>query len=516
MIKSNKNTYLQIPATYPAHLKYRKLIIFLFACFLSRVSYGQDINFTQFYVNPALLNPSFTGTEGRPAIFLSYRKQWAGLDGSPSTMNFNVQTSLPNRVNLGMNVSSQKVGLVSTTGFLFAGGYTLPLATNNFVRFGISFGGSFNKVDVASLNFGSAAGNNPNDPLLANLAGNSFQPAGNLGVSYHTKSFHAGVALPSLFQPIYLTSSAFSTNFKPFDNVVLHASNRFYLANGKDVFEPYVVYRLSKGLPGQFEVAALFHYQHVGWIGASYKQDFGISGLLGLKMNKLIALGYSYSLPSAGTNEIGRPSHEIHLAYLFGQHKKEIVQTYSFVDTDKEKLRKKTGREPVVAKKTTPAKPVPQKVEPKKEPIKTAPVAEEKPTNVLPVAPVVDAQHHEEQEKIKRLEVHAENPLEEHNETNHPHAERHEFVKRGGHHAEMDLGDYVIAGVFRAEANAKRYSEGLQKMGFSDIDYGFLTEKQLWYVHLSGSNVIDEARQMRDKFRKLHVFRDSWLLTVHN
>lgn len=429
-------------------------------------------------------------------------------------MNFSLQNSLPNRLNLGLNVSNQQVGLISTTGFSVTGGYTLPLATNNFIRFGISFGGAFNKVDVSSLNFGNSAGNNPNDPLLASLAGNSFQPTGNLGVSYHTKSFHAGIALPTLFKPIYLTSSAFSTNFKPFDNLVLHASNRFYLANGKNVFEPYVIYRLSKGLPGQFEMAALFHYQHLGWVGASYKQDFGISGLLGLKMNKLMALGYSYSLPSSGANEIGRASHEIHLAYLFGEHKKDVVQTYSFVDTDKEKIHKKAG--PVVAKKTETkpaAKPVPQKIEVKKEPVKTVPP-------VLPavpvVGPVVDAQHLEEQEKIKRLEVHAENPLEEHNQTNHPHAERHEFVKRGGHEAEMDLGDYVIAGVFRSEANAKHYSDGLKKMGFGDIDYGFLTAKQLWYVHIAGSNDIIETRKMRDQFRKLHVFRDSWLLTVHN
>ena len=131
------------------------------------------------------------------------------------------------------------------------------------------------------------------------------------------------------------------------------------------------------------------------------------------------------------------------------------------------------------------------------------------------VPPVVDAQHTEEQEKISRLEVHSDNPLETHDETHHPHAERHEFVKRGGHTSEMDLGDYVIAGVFRSEPNAKHYSEGLQKMGFQDIDYGFLTNKGLWYVHISGSNDINEARVMRDKFRKLRVFRDSWLLTVH-
>lgn len=491
-------------------MKYSKYLILILVGWLSEAAKGQDITFTQFYVNPSLLNPSFVGTEGRPALFVSYRKQWLGIEGAPTTMNLNVQTALPNKVNLGLNVSNQQIGLVSSSAAQITAGYTLPLATDNFLRFGMSLGAAFTKVDAAALNFGSAPGNTPSDPLLTDLAGNTTQMTGNLGISYHVKGFHAGVALPALFQPIYLSASAFNANFKAFDNVVFHASNRFMLQKGKNAFEPYAIYRLSSGLPGQFEIAALFHYQHLGWVGASYKQDYGISGLLGVKMNKIIAIGYSYSLPSSGDGAIGRASHELHLAYLFGQHKKEVVQTYSFVDT--EIIHKKPPKAPQLVVKTAPkqppAKTPPAKVEPKPTPppVVVAPVV---------VPPVVDAQHVDEQDRLERLEDHADNPMETHDETHHPHAERHEFVKQGGHSAEMDLGDYVIAGVFRSEANAKKYAEGLQKMGFPDIDYGYLTANNLWYVHISGSDDINEARAMRDKFRKLRVFRDSWLLTVH-
>jgi len=471
------------------------------------VSSGQDLNFTQFYINPALLNPSYTGTEGRPALFMSYRKQWMGLEGSPSTMNFSVQTSLPNRVNLGLNASNQKVGLVSSTGAMLMGGYTLPLSAHNSVRFGASAGGTFTRVDINNLNFGSSPGNNPNDPLLANLADNSFQLAGNLGISYHTKTFHGGVSMPALFHPVYLTQGAFQPNFKPFDNLIVHASNRFYLQKGKNVFEPYVVYRLSKGLPGQFEVAAVYHYMHVGWIGASYKQDFGMSGLLGFKMNKLLALGYSYSLPTSGPGEINKASHEIHLAYLFGQHKKPVVVAYSIVDTDLPKA--ETKKKPVVAA----AKPVPKKEVPKKpEPKPPSPA----PNVVVDVVPGADPMHAEEQDKLKRLEEHADDPFEEHNETHHPHAERHELIKQGGHHDEVELGNHIVAGVFRSEANAKHYYEGLLKMGFEGLDYGYLSEKKLWYVHFVVSEDINEARAKRDELRELFVFKDAWLLTVHN
>lgn len=495
-------------------MNYHRVLVFLCLGSLGLTVQAQEVGFTQFYINPSLLNPSYVGVEGRPALFLSYRKQWVGMDGSPTTMNFNVQTALPSRVNIGLNVNNHQLGLVTSSSAMITGGYTLPMSTDHFLRFGMSVGSAFTRLDAAALNFGSGPGNSATDPLLASLVDNSIQLIGNLGLSYHAKGFHGGIALPALFQPVYLTSSSFNANFKAFDNIVIHASNRFMLQKGKNAVEPYVVYRMNKGAPGQFEVAALYHYQHLGWVGVSYKQEYGISALLGLKMNKVFAFGYSYSLPSTGENAIGQASHELHVAYLFGKHKKEIVQTYSFVNT--EIIHKKTKEPQLVVKKTEP-KPQPAKPQPK--PVETKPVetkTEPAPVAVAPtVAPVLDAQHHEEQEKISRLEVHADNPMETHEETHHPHAERHEFVKQGGHHAEMDLGDYVIAGVFRSEANAKHYAEGLQKLGFPDIDYGYLTEKNLWYVHIAGSDDINEARQRRDQFRKLRVFRDAWLLTVH-
>ena len=124
-------------------------------------------------------------------------------------------------------------------------------------------------------------------------------------------------------------------------------------------------------------------------------------------------------------------------------------------------------------------------------------------------------QHHEELDKVNRLTEHADNPTEEHNETGHPHAERHEFAQRGSHISEMELGDFVIVGVFRNEVNAKHMADELKKLGFSEVDYGFLTEKAVWYIHFAPTDDIEEAKAKRNKYRKMKMFKDAWLLTVH-
>lgn len=125
-----------------------------------------------------------------------------------------------------------------------------------------------------------------------------------------------------------------------------------------------------------------------------------------------------------------------------------------------------------------------------------------------------EQQHAEEQEKLARLAQHQDDPTEHHdNSVEHPHAERHEFVEKGGHHEEIDYGDYVVVGVFKSRDNSEHYSKELNKLKFS-TDFGYLTVKGLWYVYLEKSYDINQARADRDKFRKMKIFRDAWLLTV--
>ncbi len=121
----------------------------------------------------------------------------------------------------------------------------------------------------------------------------------------------------------------------------------------------------------------------------------------------------------------------------------------------------------------------------------------------------------DEKERISRLTAHAADPDEHHGEDNHPNADRHEFATKGSHPKELDVSDYVIIGVFKEEKNAKHFSDGLNKLKFK-ANYGHLTQKAVWYVYLHKSNDIHQARTERDRYRKMKIFRDAWLLTVQN
>lgn len=543
-------------------LKNRIINLLICSLVLSNgLSQAQDsYSLTQFFFNPALLNASYTGSDERLALYASYRQQWAGVEGAPTIGNFSLQTSLPNRVNLGLTVSNDKNGLLSTSGGLLTAGYSLPLTAKNYLRFGISLGGSWNKVDLNSLRFATAS-----DPVQSTLLANNSQLLGNIGFSFHSATFHGGISVPNIFEPVYLSSESFSVSkVSPFGTVIAHASNRFYFSDDKNMVEPFLVYRYNQNQPSQFEFATVLHLQHVVWIGGSFKQDNGLSALAGLKLKGQMAVGYSYSIANSGANQMPAPSHEIQIGLLFGTKLKKI-HAYSFVDAEKEKptrakkqlvAQKKTGTKGA-AKKKKEAQKKKELADKKKQEqaaltlarsealrkandakltkeVKTTPI-DTKETNknanvvhsggprlraqkdFLAGQDKIDSIHNAEQAHLNRLDDHAADPNELHGLANdaHAHAERHEFVKQGGHQAELEIGDYVISGVFKLEENAKKLSEGLVKLGFKDSDYGYLTLNNLWYVHVAASNDLTEIRKQRDKFRAMKIFKDAWLLTVH-
>jgi hypothetical protein len=90
---------------------------------------------------------------------------------------------------------------------------------------------------------------------------------------------------------------------------------------------------------------------------------------------------------------------------------------------------------------------------------------------------------------------------------------RHEIVERGDHAQELESAEYVIAGVFKSSTNAKRFSDGLQSLDFR-TSFGYVTEKDLWYVYLMKTTTIEKARARQVNVSKMFLLRDVWLLTV--
>ena len=316
------------------------IIIFIAFQFNAIRAVSQDnSNFSHYFMNPYSINPSFAGTDGRPSLFLTYRLQWADIEGAPKVSSASFHTPIGNKMGMGINVTNAQRGPLNTTSAYLSNSVGVNMSEKFIVRFGASFGAATNTVDIDALAnadptiFGSI------DPL----AENNLFLVGNVGLSLQAKYFNLGVSIPNIFSRDYVTTETSFTQgeVSPTENILLFASNRFYFQRKKKhMFEPFLLYRHSDVLPPQLEASGILTLNHTVWFGGSYRQDFGITALLGFKFDKSFGLGYAYSLSNSGENEINSPTHEIQLNLLLGNRKQDRF-VYSFVDSELPKPKSK-------------------------------------------------------------------------------------------------------------------------------------------------------------------------------
>ncbi len=72
---------------------------------MSAVGYGQqDPQFTQYNYNTMTVNPGYTGSRGHLAILSLYRSQWMGIEGSPQTITFGIDSPIGISDGVGISI----------------------------------------------------------------------------------------------------------------------------------------------------------------------------------------------------------------------------------------------------------------------------------------------------------------------------------------------------------------------------------------------------------------------------
>jgi type IX secretion system PorP/SprF family membrane protein len=482
----------------------------------------ESSSFTQFYMNPYAVNSSYAGTDGRSALFLTYRKQWTGIDGAPTIMNLSYHTPVMGNVNFGMNANSDTRGILSTNSLLFSLGYTLNVSKDQYVRFGVSAGGSMNNLDIDQIDDQTLV----IEPQLLNVLDQNFFLLGNVGVSYHNKYFNLGLSIPQIFEGAYTAFDNFTVGeIGAFDKLIGYASHRFYFGGDKYAFEPHIMYRYQKNVAGQIEAAGILHINHAFWIGGSYKQNFGIAGLGGVKMNDLFALGYSYGLKSTGANEINSPTHEIQLNYLFGKHK-DKKHVYSFVNSKKPKKRRNRKKEALDKKREEERLAKIAAAEKEKEAAIAAELKRKEEERLAKEAADTAAKEAEDREQTAQpvveeqttpsiVEDPAPEPVAEEPAQEASPEPTHVRVKKGVAKDELQEDHYVVVGSFASKQQAEAYKKRLADQGITSHD-GYSSHLHRYYVYTLKTASVEEARAERDRIRKTEQFKDAWHLEVHH
>ncbi|MFN8331006.1 MAG: PorP/SprF family type IX secretion system membrane protein [Saprospiraceae bacterium] len=97
--------------------------------------------YTQYHINPILINPAYTGFEGQSQILFNFRNHWAGFDGSPKGLTLGINGSPVNNMGLGSIIYSEKFGVANR----FSGqlNYAYNFKTGPDTKMSLSLSGSY-------------------------------------------------------------------------------------------------------------------------------------------------------------------------------------------------------------------------------------------------------------------------------------------------------------------------------------------------------------------------------------
>jgi type IX secretion system PorP/SprF family membrane protein len=118
--------------------------------------WSQDQQYTQFYANPAYVNPAFAGASVQSRLSTQYRNQWSSIPGGFNAFNISFDQFMPNiNSGIGLLVNYDKAGSggLKTSQVSFQYAYEAKIKRNLFFRPALQFGYGQRSINFDKLLF---------------------------------------------------------------------------------------------------------------------------------------------------------------------------------------------------------------------------------------------------------------------------------------------------------------------------------------------------------------------------
>ena len=292
-------------------------VLMLFSLFAGLYA-QQDAQYTQYMYNTMSVNPAYAGSRGQLSAAALYRSQWVGLEGAPKTQTLNLHSPIRNsRLGYGISIINDNIGdgVVQETQFDAVLSYTVDVALDAKLSFGLKVGGNMLSLDFNGLN------NFDSENIQGENIDNKFSPNFGVGVYYHTDKFYAGLSAPNMVETEYFDNSQRDANSVQF---LSQERMNFYLITGyvfdlnnNFKFKPALLTKVVGGAPLQIDLSASFLFNDKFSFGAAYRWDAALSGLLGFQLSDqfMIGLAYDRETTELGGTQFNDGSFEVFLRF---------------------------------------------------------------------------------------------------------------------------------------------------------------------------------------------------------
>jgi type IX secretion system PorP/SprF family membrane protein len=300
-----------------------KIALFSAMLFLSKTeTYAQfGPAFTQYMFNEAFINPAYTGSQDALSVNGSYRNQWVGIDGAPVTETFVAHSpAFHKKIGIGITALNENIGVLKTTAGYLNFSYRLMMRKST-LSFGLLGG-----VQSVREDFSKISTIAPEDQQFLYNSPKVISPNFGFGVYYYTTKLYAGISVPRFIQTRLSTDSSKVINAINPDNFTYYlALGYVFSSNENVVWKPSLMTKVIQGAPIQADIALTALLKKILWVGASYRTNKTLSGIVGFQFTPQFKLTYSYDYTLSDLQKYNSGSHELQLSYIFSFNKEKVV-----------------------------------------------------------------------------------------------------------------------------------------------------------------------------------------------
>ena len=269
----------------------------------------QQLRRSQFVTNTYLANPAVAGTEPGTMLSSTYRNQWAGFSGGPSTMLISGHRALPNGVGAGFILYNDDMGgAISQTGVELTGAYSILLNNQDAVSFGLSMKGNQFVFDGTDLQVYQ-----PNDESLPGTVESSFGVDFNAGMMVYGKDYYFGMGVFNLIQDKLNLAGVDDDQ----NRLVRHyhfMGSYLYNVSRLVAVQSSALMRMTEVTSAQLDVNVRATVNGTSWFGMGFRPQDAFVLSTGLNYGAF-TLAYNYDI-TVGDNMLSAHSHELSFGYF--------------------------------------------------------------------------------------------------------------------------------------------------------------------------------------------------------
>lgn len=285
-----------------------------------RVNAQQEAQYSMYMFNGLVINPAYAGSRDGLSARAIVRKQWFGIEGSPTSAAISIHApSRNNRHGFGGALTEDNLGITNMVGAYGYYAYRIPVG-NGTLSLGLQAGvmnymNLWNRIELIS-------GTDQGVPKENQMR---WLPIAGAGLYFSSRRFFAGVGMPNVIPNRYTSIGVDLSQDEARQVLHLFATTGVVIPIGRQVdLKPSVLMKYALNAPVEFDFNINVFIKERIWFGVGYRMTDALVFMAEYVFQNGFRIGYAYDLSVARITRINSGSHELMLGLDLGLGREQI------------------------------------------------------------------------------------------------------------------------------------------------------------------------------------------------